>query len=1157
MFFIPEPHQSTFGPKINLKMVFLLSLTLFLIPEFLQSQTTVSAGNVNGTWAITGSPYLIEGNIAISETDSLIINPGVEVIFQDNFLFQIFGILKAFGAEQDSILFTGSSDNGWGGLDFSSSLTSILEYCIIENSSAAGVTNYGETTLNINNSTIRNNDSYGIYDWSGLFLQNCIITQNGGDGINTEGACVITNIVISHNEGDGINLYSASLTISNFNIYNNFGRGITEENIQSTIYEAGTISNNSGGGIFISYESGASLNDLIIENNGPAYNGGGIQTNGICWLSNLTIRNNTAINGGGIYSEPCGLEYAFISNCEITGNSATQNGGGIHIGVCSDGNGISDSKISNNYANKGAGVYIDEGGGEDGDSFTNVEISSNHAFDTGGGVYTLFSSKLQLNKTTIVNNIADNMAGGIIIGGINWGGGYDTISIIDNSIIYGNIPDEIIDFTGVLKTSYSNIEGGWPGTGNIDSDPLFKDINNNDLHLTWANYPLEDYTKSPCIDAGDPSQLDPDSSVIDMGANSFDRDYQNQFLPGIISIDDVPNDQGKSVALNWTRSILDSPDSGTITEYKIFRKQNWTKEPWELVGNVEAHNFEEYAFIAPTINDSTSIGIPYYTFLVSAETDDPDNYYFSYPDSGYSVDNIKPLQPENVYGYIENNYVKVFWDKATDEDFSYYAVYKSENQINFPDEPFLILSDTVFVDTAIFADSIYYFITSFDYNGNESVPSDTLFFRPGKGLNLKVFLEGPFYYSQMLPYLNLSGYLPISQPFNSVPWNYTGDESVSQIPGTDIVDWVLLDFRDATDAQAAATSQSIKKIAAFLKEDGTIVGLDGFPPRISLNYVDNLFLVITHRNHLSIMNNNPLQETNGIFSYDFSDNSDKVYGDIHACSSLGNNLWGMISSDANADGQINNKDKNDLWVIQNGNSGYLSADFNMDNDVNEQDKNMWAANSGSGSAVIFDQVNSCGEPIIDSRDGKSYNTVLIGTQCWMADNLNIGTMINSSINQIDNEIIEKYCYDNDLSNCNIYGGLYQWDEMMQYVTSNSTQGICPDGWHLPSNADWDELVLFLGSANIAGGKMKEQGTTHWNQPNTGANNVSGFTGLPGGYKSYSYSTFLSALYTSFHWTSNEDSNNRAWGRFLHYNSTIASDDTSRKLNGFSVRCLKD
>ena len=63
MFFIPEPHQSTFGPKINLKIVFLLSLTLFLIPEFLQSQTTVSAGNVNGIWAITGSPYLIEGNI--------------------------------------------------------------------------------------------------------------------------------------------------------------------------------------------------------------------------------------------------------------------------------------------------------------------------------------------------------------------------------------------------------------------------------------------------------------------------------------------------------------------------------------------------------------------------------------------------------------------------------------------------------------------------------------------------------------------------------------------------------------------------------------------------------------------------------------------------------------------------------------------------------------------------------------------------------------------------------------------------------------------------------------------------------------------------------------------------------------------------------------
>ncbi len=1150
MFFYHTNINPFFCEKQTIKWYLFLFLTLFLIPEVLQSQTTVPEGNVNGTWTIEGSPYLIEGNIAISGTDSLIINPGVEVIFQDNFNFQVYGKLKASGTEQDSILFTSSSDNGWGGLYLEGSFSN-LDYCIIENSSAAGVTNCYVTTLNITNSTIKNNDSYGIYDWGGLFLQNCIITQNGGAGIYSEGGCVITDVVISHNNGDGILLFGGSLTISNFIISGNSGRGINECcGTWHSDYEDGTISNNSAGGIFIEYESASTLNNLIIENNGPAIEGGGIKANGVCWLSNLTIRNNTAVKGGGIYSEPYGFETVSMSDCVITGNIATQNGGGFFIGEMSDGNMISDCKILNNYANKGAGIYTESYGGEYGDSFYNVEISNNHAYDAGGGIYTYAWGDLQLDKASIVNNVADNTGGGIVIES----GGFSTIT---NSIVWGNTPSSIIASVGDINITYSDIEGGWAGAGNINSDPLFKDISNSDLHLSWANYPLEDYSKSPCIDSGDSSLFDPDGSVIDMGAISFDKVYQNQFLPGIISIDDIPGDQGKSIVLNWTRSILDAPDSGIITEYKIFRRQDWAKYPWELVGTVDAHNFEEYAFIAPTIIDSSSSGVHYHTFLVSAETNDPDNYYFSYPDSGYSVDNLAPLPPEVANSYLENNYIKLIWEKSTEEDFSHYAVYKSENQLIFPDEPFKILSDTVFVDTAIYADSIFYTVTAFDFNGNESLNSDTLLFRPGKVLNIKVFLEGPFYFSQMIPYLNLAGFLPIVQPFNTPPWNYSGDESVSQIPGTDIVDWVLLDFRDATDAQAAAYGQSIKKIAAFIKEDGTVVGLDGmYSPRINLSYSNNLFVVINHRNHLSIMSSAPLQEDTGTFLYDFTNGPDKYFGGTNNCIELETNLWGMISSDANADGQIDNKDKNDFWVLQLGTTGYLSADFNMDGYVNEQDKNIWAANSGSGSALLLNQNGFCGEPFIDPRDDKSYNTVLIGTQCWMAENLNVGTMINSSLNQLDNGTIEKFCYDNDSSNCNTYGGLYQWNEMMQYVTSNSTQGICPDGWHLPSNAEWNELVLFLGGMNIAGGKMKEQGATHWNPPNTGADNTSGFSGLPGGYRAKNGS-FFSSGYTGFFWTSNESNTERARGKFLHYNNTEISDDTSKKLNSFSVRCIKD
>ncbi len=98
---------------------------------------------------------------------------------------------------------------------------------------------------------------------------------------------------------------------------------------------------------------------------------------------------------------------------------------------------------------------------------------------------------------------------------------------------------------------------------------------------------------------------------------------------------------------------------------------------------------------------------------------------------------------------------------------------------------------------------------------------------------------------------------------------------------------------------------------------------------------------------------------------------------------------------------------------------------------------------------------SCGDALVDSRDSQSYATVQIGTQCWMAENLNIGTIVISGSNQSDNDTIEKFCYNDNTSYCDTYyGGLYQWHEMMQYVTTAGIQGICPTGWHIPTDAEW-------------------------------------------------------------------------------------------------------
>ncbi|MCK4664497.1 MAG: hypothetical protein KAT68_16630 [Bacteroidales bacterium] len=189
--------------------------------------------------------------------------------------------------------------------------------------------------------------------------------------------------------------------------------------------------------------------------------------------------------------------------------------------------------------------------------------------------------------------------------------------------------------------------------------------------------------------------------------------------------------------------------------------------------------------------------------------------------------------------------------------------------------------------------------------------------------------------------------------------------------------------------------------------------------------------------------------------------------------------------------------------------------------------------------------------------GQVYNTVLIGSQCWLKENLNIGTRINSSQDQTDNGIIEKYCYDDNESKCDEYGGLYQWDEMMQYTTQQGIQGICPNGWHIPTDDEWTTLTDYLGGSNVAGGKMKEIDTVHWNSPNTGATNESGFTGLPGGSRYYTSGSFHHLGGSGTFWSSSEYIFSSAWSRSLGYGSDGVYRDHDGKGHGISVRCIKD
>ncbi len=236
-----------------------------------------------------------------------------------------------------------------------------------------------------------------------------------------------------------------------------------------------------------------------------------------------------------------------------------------------------------------------------------------------------------------------------------------------------------------------------------------------------------------------------------------------------------------------------------------------------------------------------------------------------------------------------------------------------------------------------------------------------------------------------------------------------------------------------------------------------------------------------------------------------------------------------------------------------------NGDYNADN--NDDDDN----------GPVIPEKPCPGLATID-YEGKTYHTVLVGDQCWLREALDAGEMINSSQAQTDNDKIEKYCYDNKIENCNKYGGLYQWDEAMKYTIGEEAQGICPPGFHIPTD---EEFKILEGTVDNqygvgdpvwnqlewrgydAGGNLKITGTEYWGTPNTGATNASGWTALPHGYKENNANTFSGyAAYLTM-WTSQEFNNFMVWRRALSYYYAQVFRSYHDKKFGYSVRCIKD
>ncbi len=381
---------------------------LIFFPFFLCSQTIIQAGDISGTWTLSGSPYLIEGNVTINDSATLNIESGVKIEFQNYYKFLVNGRLIAIGNVNDSIVFTVNDTSGfynythlgWKGIwfNYASEIdSSHLKYCRIEYSKNGGFNIYNTNNLSITNTLVQNNYTGGAgggftINYSNPLLRNVLIQNNFS----------------KHDAGGMYLFYTPTLDARNITIKNNRA--------------------NTGGGVFIEYGN-AALYDFIIEGNSAGKGGGiwsksevkfinadifnnvatdgaGVSINGSLEIHNSDIYNNTAIrgNGGGIYVGSLEEDNSKIINCRIHNNHADYDGGGVYIRSYRK-TFLQNSVIDSNTAVKGGGVCM----WESSTRFEGLSIKNNHA-DYGGGICikTDIPFNLNMDSTNLCSIYSNN-----------------------------------------------------------------------------------------------------------------------------------------------------------------------------------------------------------------------------------------------------------------------------------------------------------------------------------------------------------------------------------------------------------------------------------------------------------------------------------------------------------------------------------------------------------------------------------------------------------------------------------------------------------------------------------------------------------------------------------------------------------------------------
>jgi uncharacterized protein (TIGR02145 family) len=202
-----------------------------------------------------------------------------------------------------------------------------------------------------------------------------------------------------------------------------------------------------------------------------------------------------------------------------------------------------------------------------------------------------------------------------------------------------------------------------------------------------------------------------------------------------------------------------------------------------------------------------------------------------------------------------------------------------------------------------------------------------------------------------------------------------------------------------------------------------------------------------------------------------------------------------------------------------------------------------SASAGARIHVFSAAPFNCGSTLTDIRDGKTYPTIQIGSQCWMAANLNYGIPVPSTQYQRDNCLSEKYCYQDLSAECSVRGAMYQWDELMRFDDTPGLQGLCPPAWHIPSEADWNTLFSNWGSNGYAGSPLKFDGYSGFNALLVGVNHQN---------RQWDFADFATLF-----WSSSAHGPYKAWAHGMNSFDPSVSNYPSLRSNAFNVRCLKD